>query len=311
MIAPPTFASLQELESRRGDVGFWGPYVAEILRRHGLTAAGQEPAAGFNVTYPTFLHGDVVVKLFGYISSWRQSHAAEYAAYALLATDLAIAAPRLLAAGRLYDADAAWPYLITTRMAGVASWRAELSGEEWSSLAEALGRQVRRLHALRPSEGVARHEDWATVDVVEAARRSSLPPHLVAQVGDFVARLDPFGPVFIHGDLTANHVYVEGGRFVGIIDWGDALVTDRHLELIQVYRDLLGCDTALFRAFLEASDWPVGKDFPRRALGFALHRQAVGLAQHPSIDVFMPIAARFPLQGIGSLDELATVLFAI
>lgn len=94
--------------------------------RHGLADAGGEPVAGFNATYPTFLYGNVVVKLFGYSRSWRASHAAERAAHHLLATGPEIAAPRLLGEGQLYDdVDAPWPYLITTRMSGVASWRAE------------------------------------------------------------------------------------------------------------------------------------------------------------------------------------------
>ena len=96
MTSPPTFASIQEHVSRLGDVGFWWPYVAEILERHDLADAGREPAAGFNATYPTFLYGDVVVKLFGYSRSWRASHAAERAAQALIATDPEIAAPSLL-----------------------------------------------------------------------------------------------------------------------------------------------------------------------------------------------------------------------
>ena len=77
-----------------------------------------------------------MVKLFGYSRSWRESHAGERAAYALLATDPGIAAPRLLAEGQLYyDVDAAWPYLVTTRMSGV-SWRnTELSVEQKLSVA--------------------------------------------------------------------------------------------------------------------------------------------------------------------------------
>jgi hypothetical protein len=65
MIAPPAFASIEEHVSRLGDIDFWGPYLAEILRRHDLADAGRQPVAGFNATYPTFLCGDVVVKLFG------------------------------------------------------------------------------------------------------------------------------------------------------------------------------------------------------------------------------------------------------
>lgn len=311
MTVPPAFTSLQEHVSRLDDAGFWRPYVAEILERHDLAGAGGEPVAGFNATYPTFLCGDVVVKLFGYSRAWRASHAAERAAYALVATDPEIAAPSLLAEGQLYDkVDAPWPYLITTRMAGVASWRAKLPVEQRLSIAAELGSQVRRVHALHPS-GVATDASWPVLDVAAAAAHSSLPPHLVAQVDGYVARLGPFDRVFVHGDLCANHVYVEDGRLVGIIDWGDAMVTDRHYEIIQLYRDMFRCNKALLRVFLEASDWPIGKDFPRQALGHALRRQAVGLAQHHTMDVFMPIAARLPLQEIGTLDELATELFAV
>ena len=311
MTEPPTFSSLPDYISRVGDADFWWPSIAEILERHGLADAGEAPVAGFNATWPTFVFGDVVVKLFGYSRSWRTSHSAESGAQALVATDPEIAAPRLIGEGQLFDdVDAPWPYLITTRMSGVASFRAELSTEERRAMAAELGRQVRRVHALRPS-GVATEEEWPEVDATVAAEKSSLPPHLVAQVDDYLSRLGPDDRVFVHGDLVAMHVFVEDGRLAGIIDWGDAMVTDRHVELIQLYRDMFECDMELFRVFLEASEWPIGKDFPRRALGHALHRQAVGLAQHHTIDVFEPIAARFPLDDIATLDELATVIFAV
>ena len=145
-----------------------------------------------------------------------------------------------------------------------------------------------------------------------AAEQSSLPSHLVAQVDDYLTRLGPLDdPVFVHGDLCAMHAFVKEGRLSGIIDWGDAMVTDRHYELIQLYRDLFDCDKAMLAVFLEACEWPVRKDFARQALGFALHRQAVGLAQHHSMDVFEPIAALLPLRDLATLDDLATELFAL
>jgi hypothetical protein len=309
--APPSFASTQEHVSRLGDVGFWWPYVAEILERHDLADAGRELVAGFNPTYPTFLIGDVVVKLFGGTRAWRESHAAELAAQTLVAGDPEIAAPRLLGEGRLYDDDdAAWPYLVTTRVYGV-SWRdAELSGEQRLSLAAELGRQVRRVHALSPARLVT-HDPWPALNVAAAAEQSSLPSHLIAQIDDYLARLGPSDRVFVHGDLVAMHAFVENGRLTGIIDWGDAIVADRHYELIQVYRDLFDCDKALFRVFLDACNWPVGEDFPSQTLGHGLVRQAVGLAQHHTMDVFEPIAALLPLAEIATLDELATELFAL
>ncbi len=311
MVPRPAFGSNKEYISRLGDVGFWRPYVAEILDRHDLVRAGGEPVAGFNPTYPTFLFGDVVVKLFGRSRAWHASYAAESAAHVLVATDPEIAAPELLAEGQLYDdVDAPWPYLVTARMAGV-SWReARLPAEQRLSVAVDLGRLVRRVHALPPSS-VLKHENRPDLNVAAAAEQSSLPSHLIAQIEDYLAGLGPFDPVFVHGDLTATHAFVENGRLVGIIDWGDATVIDRHYELIQLYRDMFGCDKTLLRAFLDACDWPVGNDFPRQTLGLALYRQAIGLAQHHTMDVFEPIAALLPLREIGTLDDLATELFGL
>lgn len=72
---------------RIGDVSYWWPCVDEILERHDLAYSGREPAAGIGGRFPAFLHGDVVVKLSGYIRSWRQGHKAERAMQAVLAID--------------------------------------------------------------------------------------------------------------------------------------------------------------------------------------------------------------------------------
>jgi hypothetical protein len=307
MTTPPTFESIEEHVSRLGDIDFWGPYVAEVLERHNLGGGG-ELIAGFNPTYPTFLYGDVVIKLFGYSRWWRKSHTAERAAQALLSSDPEIAAPQLLAEGRLYDGDAPWPYLVSSRISGVASEHITLSSEERLSLAAELGRQMRRVHSLLPT-GVGTDTDWPDLDVAAAAEQSSLPSHLIGQIDGYLARLGSFDRVFVHGDIVAAHVFVEEGRLTGIIDWGDAVVTDRHYELGKLYFEMLQCDKAQLRAFLEAYDWPVGREFPRQALGLALYRQAVGLAQHHSMDVFEPVAERLPLRDITTLEELARALF--
>ena len=303
--------SSPDVAARRGDVAFWAPHLDEILGRHRLSGAGRAPVAGFNPTHPTFVCGDVVVKLFGSRPAWRVSHAAERAALVRLAADLSIPAPRLLAEGCLRDdPDAPWPYLVTSRVPGT-SWReASLSARHRRAVAEELGDAVRRLHALPPS-GVAAEGDWAPPDVAAAASRSSLPPHLVAQAGAFVARLPPADRVFVHGDLVAAHVFVEGGRLAGVIDWGDAMATDRHYELIQLQRDLFDGDKTLLRAFLDAGAWPMGEGLPHLALGHGLRRQALGLAQHGTMDVFEPVAARLPLHEIRTLEELATAMFAV
>ena len=53
------------------------------------------------------------------------------------------------------------------------------------------------------------------------------------------------------------------------------------------------------------------EQFPRQALGQALRRQAVMLALHHGGDVFEPIAERYPLEDIPTLEDLAAELFSL
>jgi hypothetical protein len=62
----------------------------------------------------------------------------------------------------------------------------------------------RRVHALRPS-GVVTQADWPALDVAVAAEQSSLPPHLIAQIDDYLAGLGSFACVFVHADLIGRH----------------------------------------------------------------------------------------------------------
>lgn len=312
MITCPNFTSTRDYVSHLEDLDFWKPCITEILARHDLSVHDDRIVAGTGGTYPTYVCGDVVVKLFGYLPAWRKAVVAEAAAHARLATDPGLAAPKLLDRGQLSgDQAGPWPYLITTRMPGASleSTRS-VTAEQRLAIAGHLGRQVKRVHALDPS-GIVSDLDLPVLDVTAACEQSSLPAHLVAQVEDYIGHLKPFDRVVVHGDITARHSFIEEGRFTGIIDWGDTMVTDRHYELCQVHRDIFRCDKDLLRAFLDASEWPVEKDFARQAMGLALHRQARGVAQHNSMDVFEPVAAVLPLQDIATLDDLATELFEV
>ena len=81
---------------------------------------------------------------------------------------------------------------------------------------------------LRDHDAYARRQDRPTSPMVDALARSSLPRHLLHAVDDFLAATGPLERVVVHGDLMPRHVFVDGGRLVGLIDWGDAIVTDRH-----------------------------------------------------------------------------------
>ncbi|MCO8277263.1 phosphotransferase [Actinoplanes sp. TRM 88003] len=45
------------------------------------------------------------------------------------------------------------------------------------------------------------------------------------------AALRPWKPVFVHGDLHASHVFVDGDAVTGIIDWSEAAQGDAHRDL--------------------------------------------------------------------------------
>ena len=301
------FASDAEYRSRRADAVFWRPYVEGVLERHGLPVV--PPVSAEGASYPTFFAGGLVVKFYGHAGLWREAFAAELPAYALLAGDPGIAVPRLVASGELGEA---WSYLVMTRVTGTTWAKAGFGEGERLAAARDLGAQIARVHALAAGPGVDRHADWPPLAVSAAFGESALPKHLVAQVDAYVAGLPAPDEVFSHGDLFEGNILVEGGRVTGLIDWGDAMVIDRHNELAKIHLSVFGCDKALLRAFLEGSNWPVYGDFPRRALGAALVRQAVGIAQHGSgFDNFYLVPAMVSGRRVDTLDELARVLFEV
>ena len=299
------------MNQRATDIGFWRPHVQRVLARHGLDTTGPL-SVGQGGTFPTLISGDAVVKFFGHVPLWESAHRAESAANRCVAGDPRILAPKVLAQGRLFgDADASWPYLVTERVPGVNWEDASLSFEDKLSITAELGRQVGFLRARAADADVARNDFWPAQDLTEAARRTVLPSHLTEQVGRFVAGVDAGDPALVHGDLMFRHVFVEDGRLTGIVDWGDAMVADPHYELAQLQLNLFDGNKRLLRTLLHASNWPVARTFARQALAQAFHRQAVGLAQHGRMDVFHKLPKMLTLDEIGTLEELADLVFGV
>jgi hypothetical protein len=311
VLLPPAFDYVETFDKAFGDRGFWDPYFDQVIRRHDLPDPTGEVTVGVGGTYPTLVYGGLVIKLFGFAKAWKTSIVAERAAHELLADDPDIAAPQLVSMGVLFpDEASSWPYLVTTRVPGTPWELTSMTTKERLQVATELGLQLRRIHALRPHG----HESTLTAPgpgISEAAAQSCLSPHLVEQVDDFMRTLDTYGRVFVHGDLVQLHAFVDNGRLAGIIDWGDAVVTDPHYELGKLAFELFDCDKQLLSVFLDASQWVRGPEFARQALGLALQRQAVGLTQHHTFDVFEPVGDHYPLCDIATLDELAAELFNV
>ena len=68
---------------------------------------------------------------------------------------------------------------------------------------------------------------------------------------------------FIHGDLGAEHVFVDGDRITGVIDWGDAAIRDPAIDHGRLLRDFGAPDhpRARFYALATALE-DLGYDVP-------------------------------------------------
>lgn len=308
-----TFNSEGEYCSYRADLDFWWPIIIEVLERHHLSDVARYNTAtcGFNPTYPVFLIGDIVVKFFGHRPSWKRAFETERAAHDYLSKNVTILAPRILATGNLFEnASNPWSYIISSKISGKSWLDITLTFEEKNKIAAQIGAELCKIHALPTDSQLVHDSQWSRLNFREATENSIIPKHLIAQVEPFIAKLDEFDRCFVNGDIVATHVFIDKGSLSGIIDWGDATITDRHYELGKLM-DTFDWDKRLLKTVLDSSNWPVKKNFSRQSLGLALYRQAVGLTQHNTFDVFYKLPDLIPLKDIVTLDELAEVLFGV
>jgi aminoglycoside phosphotransferase (APT) family kinase protein len=97
----------------------------------------------------------------------------------------------------------------------------------------------------RCGEGVER--EAALLDAIAARLPLPVPEPVIVGRGAIVQELpDDHGLVapepattltFIHGDLGAEHVFVDGDRITGVIDWGDAAIGDPAIDHGRLLRD--------------------------------------------------------------------------
>lgn len=281
-----------------GNAGYWAPYIEAALDDAGLAISPLE--CGEVGTFPTFLVGELVVKLFGPGFDGPASFRAERAMHELLARHPEIPAPGLVGAGQLWEDAPHWPYLITERLAGTPIRDLEPPDETGLEISAQLGAAVFHLHRLEPPAAVADRDLLPGLRATAPARAAGfgLPQRLAAQVPSFLA--DALAPdTLVHADLTADHLFVLDGRLEAIIDWGDALVADPYYELVAAWNGI-GRDERRLDAFLTAYGWTRGDDFSKRLLQAILEFQFNAVAGLPEL---------VDLDSVGSLDELAVHLF--
>lgn len=302
-LPPPAFAGIPEYGASLSDAAFWAPYVAEALARHGLPI--EAPVSGEVGSFPTFLAGGYAVKFFGELFTGGRCFEVERSLHRLLRHHPDIPAPALIAEGRLFEQGWPWPYLITTRLIG-RPWReAAPSPDDGGAVAEALGRAIRRVHdrpapagavwehdlvrELRPG-CVERHRQWRT-----------LPEHLIEQIDRYLLEPSPDRRL-LHADLHADHIFVDGARLLGVIDWGDATVADPYYELPALHLGTFGGDRRLLGRFLAGYGWEAGADFARRAMSMTLLHQ---------FNVLSEVRETIDVNTAPSLEALADLLWAL
>ncbi|MHB8332410.1 MAG: phosphotransferase family protein [Candidatus Dormibacteria bacterium] len=279
-LEPPSIDSDDDYRSLLGDIGFWAPFVGAALRAANLPIA-ERLQSGTPGTYPTFLtDGGLVVKLHGDRWCGPESFAAELAAHRLIdRSDLPV--PRLVASGELWPMIPAkcWRYLITTAVPGVplANW--EGAPEQRRHMAADLGVVFAKLHRTRlvrdgrfgADGGYSRSRlrEGRLMAPERQRKWGHLTPEQCSQVSGFLdSRWDQVEDLssitFLHGDLHEDHVFVdEAGHVTGIIDFGDSLAGDPHLDIVPVHLGSFHGDLAMLESFLRAystirpgSEWP-------------------------------------------------------
>lgn len=319
---PPALDTPDQYRQRFTDVAYWTPYVRAICQRHHLSPDAPI-RTGLPGTFPVFIVAERwVVKFFGLLFDGQTAYHMEKEAATLAATVPELPVPPVLGDGALLP-DGGWPYLIFPFVPGVSvgAVMAELPWSEKLALATQMGRWLRQLHSVSLTGAVHLRPSWSAYAAFLARQREtvvarlaawgSLPPHLLAQVPDYLlplADLVDYGclPAFLHADMTADHVLgsLQGGSWQtrALIDFGDALVGDPAYELIPLHLDLFQQDRRLLRAYLDA----YGLD---AAAQQALPRRAMSLALLHSFNVLVDCFTADELAAINTLTELAQRLW--
>jgi hygromycin-B 7''-O-kinase len=226
----PGEISVADFDALHDDPAAWRAVVASIAAEHG--SAGVEPIEEGTVLVAR-IDGQRILKV--YPPFLRDHFEFECAMLAALQGRLALPTPQLLATGTRDG----WPYLLMSRLVGeplTASWP-RMDEDHRLALLDALGALAAQVHALPVGDVVQRAPDWAVFVQGQRERcggrqqRTGLPPHLLAQLPDFIAGALPEGPpVLLTGEYTPFSLFTVDNRLAAMFDFGDGLVGPREYD---------------------------------------------------------------------------------
>ncbi|MEM7127778.1 MAG: aminoglycoside 3'-phosphotransferase/choline kinase family protein [Chloroflexota bacterium] len=211
----------------------WQPAISEVTKIHHLSnEIWTRVALGRNIV---FCSPTSIIKLGP--PRWSGEMAREVAALRLVAENLSVATPTVLASGTIDG----WDYIVQERLPGTPLWELwnDLSPEAQIDLAYQHGQLMKTIHTLRfesvPSE---LQIDWDEMlaeqsqECVAEMLDAGVDAKLVAQVDSYLAAtewsIDAAPDVLLHGDLNHLNFLVsrenDHWRLTGLVDWGDAKV---------------------------------------------------------------------------------------
>jgi hygromycin-B 7''-O-kinase len=196
-----------------------------------------------------FYVGDAVVKIYTPYFHGRESLGMEVAVLQNLALDPSIPVPKVRASGDLLvgSSDWNWPYVVLSRVPG------RVLAEDWPTLdtltrarvLREVGAIVSKIHRVAPSAlvGETFRKVWARgfasflerqLDGLRLARELDAVAIADEARSMAISPTGPAWPVLLHGDLSPDHVLVEGGHVVGLLDFGDAKLGDPLYDFVGI-----------------------------------------------------------------------------
>ncbi len=247
----PRDISVADFDALHDDASAWRSVMVDIA-----AAYSAEPPVlrGDGTVLVALLGSSRVLKL--YPPFLRDHFDFECAALQVLAGRLSVPTPELLATGEREG----WPYLVMTQLPGdvlLPRWPTLTELERCALLAR-LGALAAEVHAL-PVDALRPHAPaWPDFLARQRSRchhrqqRTGLPPHLLAQLGNFLQGELPQGPdVILTGEYTPMNLLVQGSRLSGMFDFGDGLVGPRAYDSLGPLTFLAAGNAARCRAFFD------------------------------------------------------------